>query len=371
MWIFFLKFLLRSRVFPRSEADFKAALAVAQQALVELPLTGEISCSTPDDFSRGCKELWGSRAETFKGLDFGEDWVAQMKAEEKIVELSEEKQPGTANADLPDVNESEQASEPQQEGGVSWGHSAWNGGEDSGGGWGEPSIGWGNGGDEGWANALELVHEEEAAADAAMWETPPEERPFVMRLMGPTLLPLTHTTGVVEQSLRRITDLIPIPTNIPPKPAVAQDEPIVMDPAGVEAELETQFPKVVLSPWLNWDGGELPEFSEPRILDTSQGAVVDPPYATRNEGDAAPATNAHDPGNDTITVLVQQEVFDKLLKGMCLAGIWVQIIRQPIEPSEEGPAKKKRKGKKKAPANFWYMEEVSGVFPSYWTTKST
>ena len=59
---FFLKFVLRHRIFPEMEKSIKKAIAVAEVARKELPHTFVLSKNVPDGFSEGCKLLFGSVA---------------------------------------------------------------------------------------------------------------------------------------------------------------------------------------------------------------------------------------------------------------------------------------------------------------------
>lgn len=352
--IFFLEFLLRSRTLPGLEPALRSALDVAKQALIELPLTGAISEFLPDDFSKGCKECWGQKTRVFREVKVDQAWLANFEETKKAEEEAEKVENETTTDQAEEVMELVDEGGWNAEDALGWGS--------TGGGW--DTGEWGTGQDDAGANGNE---------EANQWEPPIESKPFLMRLLGPTVLPLTHDTGIVEHSFRRITKLIPVPTTALPKASGSPDDPYVADPAGVETLLERTFPQVVLSPWLNWDGGEWPGYAEPEILDSSNGPVVDPPYVKKE--DSATATPAgtpkpHDPANDSITLLVHPSVFDKLLVGMALAGTWVQLVRKPADPNAPAP-KKKSKAKKKAPANFWYVDELAGVFPSFWTTKST
>ncbi|RXW25402.1 hypothetical protein EST38_g390 [Candolleomyces aberdarensis] len=413
LWAFFLEFLLRSRVLPRSEAELRAALAVAKQALIELPLTSVLSADLPDKFSKGCRECWGEKTEVFRTLDADEEWLASLRGDQKPTdggkpndageqkptdgELNDAGGQKPTDGELNDAGEQKPADgepsdageqtedtvpvvpEPDQEEGEAASaapaqldivpEEAQGDQKEAANGWGAvwdstTNEGWGAvDEDNDWAMNTEKPEDE---VEENPWMTVQEEL-SLEHLLGPSLveLPTTHITGVVEQSLRRITDLIPIPTNLPPKPA---EEAGAVDAAAIELEMERTFPKVVLSPWLSWDGGEMPAYSDPRILDTSQGNVADPPYTTRTADDPPATPGVHDPGNDPITVLVHPDVFEKLIKGICIAGTWVQMVRKPVEPSDSAPAaKKKKKGKKKAPANFWYVDEVAAVLPGYWT----
>lgn len=393
---FFLEFLIRSRTLPRSETSLRAAVEVAKQAIIELPLTSALSSIMPDEFSKGCRECFGAQTEMFRTLEKDEEWLEKLRAnDEAVIAKAKRLEAAEANADSEErsaIAASEEGDRDGEqsktiEGGVAgtkvtdmddvnggWGLNA--GSEQDASGWGPPvevaDEGWGGVGGITWTSEELDQAAEEDFGNA--WTVADDEKSCILQLLGPTVFPLTHTTGIVEQSLRRITELIPIPTNVPPKTVVSEDDAYVPDPAGVEFELERRFPKVVLSPWLNWDGGEMPAYSEPRILNTSRGPTCEPPYVANDEVQAASTVattpKPHDPANDSITVIVHPSVFEKLVKGMCFAGTWVQIVRQAAEPGSAAPPKKKKKGgKKKGIVNYWYLDDLAGVFPSYWTAK--
>ncbi len=125
-----------------------------------------------------------------------------------------------------------------------------------------------------------------------------------MALFGPTALPATHTTGIVEQSMRRIADIIPPPNDVPALPH-AKDP----SPQAVEAELERRFTKVVLSPWLGTRTGN----DEPTISSLSKGPVLGKDDIV---GDALPSgPKPHNPWKDNITVFVGEDAAKDLRKG--------------------------------------------------------
>ncbi len=174
-----------------------------------------------------------------------------------------------------------------------------------------------------------------------------------MALLGPTAFPVTHTTGIVEQSMRRIADIIPPPKDAPPLPH-AKDP----SPEAVEAGLERRFTKVVLSPWLGSNTGS----DEPTILSFSraQCSVKTTLWVMRLRLGPKP----HNPWKDNITIFVSENAAKELRVGMGLGGSWIQMARQQDFESQDDKKKKKKKGKK-SDDRFWYMCSLMTVLTSY------
>ncbi|KAH9034367.1 hypothetical protein EDB83DRAFT_2649683 [Lactarius deliciosus] len=109
--------------------------------------------------------------------------------------------------------------------------------------------------------------------------------------LGPTMLPLTHTTCVVKQSTRRI--------NVPAAKAVEENLACCFARAvGV-----TQCAHV-----RNWLGF---------VLDEEDVEEGEPPAV------------AHRPWKDEIGVLVDPKLTDVFMAGMGLGAIWVEIVHSP------------------------------------------
>jgi hypothetical protein len=198
--------------------------------------------------------------------------------------------------------------------------------------------------------------------DDSGWATPTFS---LLSILGPTTLPLTHTSGVVEWSLRRIKAVI-LPSSSPPQPTTATAGE--GNPAAVEAELEKRFAKVVLEPWGMWDKTGEGEHFEPKILDKSKGAAIGFDGKAVGTGTG----KAHDVKTDDIIILAVPSVVSSLCIGMGLAATYVQIARQQTDGKEasakELVKKKKREGKKNKPVEtFWYMEQLMMILPSYHT----
>jgi len=219
--------------------------------------------------------------------------------------------------------------------------------------------GWGPAGDnEEWgANSAPLSFAPEVTEPS--WLSPP---PSLTSIMGPTALPLTHTTGIVESSTRRIKAIHPPQKD---KAKIKGDSAEM-----VEDELERRFARVVMSPW----GREECDIPSPIIRKTSRGVVVTPNGEVEGSGSGKP----HNPYEDDIVLVVEPATLDKLSIGMGLGGLWVQIVREEVEVDlTSDQARQKSRGKRnkkgKGPldelsGNYWYLEELMGIFPSYFTS---
>jgi hypothetical protein len=215
----------------------------------------------------------------------------------------------------------------------------------------------------GWGN-------NSAAPDpwADTWTAP--KAALLMKLLGPTVLPLTHTTGIIEQSTRRIKSIMRPPL-VPPKSVAGEGEG--EDPEGVEEELDKRFVKVVLEPWLGEDDSDI---RKPIIRTSSKGQVY--PGSKMEDGTIVegeippPEAKVHNPLETDITLLVEPSSADLMIVGMGILATWIQIVRQDKKQgggggSGAGKAKKKKKSKSKAPKGYWYMEELLVTFPSFFT----
>ena len=168
--------------------------------------------------------------------------------------------------------------------------------------------------------------------------------PTLTELLGPTTLPLTHTTGIFEVSMRKIVDLIPPSSN-------ARTEGSTSDsPAGVvEEELYERFAKIVLGPWIGWDCGKETFLDKPTISPRSRG-----PFKTEGEGDQG-VEGAHDPYKNNITVLIEPSALGTMIIGVGVAANWVQITRADDDGNPVGGGR-----------DVWYMESVTQVIPSFY-----
>lgn len=211
--------------------------------------------------------------------------------------------------------------------------------------WGEPQTGvegtggWGSGSVEGGWGSSSNDHDPFGATTETGWNVGPLAT--LTSLLGPTNLPLTHTTGIFEGSMRKIVDLIP--------PSSGESSTVDSPASGVEEELYKSFGKIVLGPWIGWDCGKETILDKPTILSRSRGPV-------KTGGGNEPGTeNAHDPHKDNITVLVTPAILETMIVGIGIAGNWVQIVRADEDGNPIGGGR-----------DMWYMEQVTQVIPSFY-----
>ncbi|KAG1720267.1 uncharacterized protein EDB91DRAFT_1178270 [Suillus paluster] len=405
---FFLNFVLRNRVLSKAshESGIRRALDIVELAKKELPLTYKIGQALPDGFSDGCKECFGRRGGiewSFEDRQKADDPPASADPTITVIDQhgaeTEIVLPDTEETALKDAIEDNVDMEIQ----VTGMHTTapvtnadttapiatatttvppdiWSAdtADAVGGGWGATgdtegwgsvgSDGWGAIGDGGWGPADD---NDEWGADSAplsfapevtepSWLSPP---PSLTSLLGPTSFPLTHSTGIVESSTRRIKAIHPPPKD---KAKIKGDTAEM-----VEDELERRFARVVMSPW----GREESDIVKPSIRKTSRGAVVMPDGEVEGSGPGKP----HNPYEDDIVLAVEPAVLDMLSLGMGLGGLWVQIVREEVgadKADSEAPKKSQGKRGKKAKGpldelsgNYWYLEELMGIFPSYFMSR--
>ncbi|KAF8076846.1 hypothetical protein FPV67DRAFT_1618811 [Lyophyllum atratum] len=398
---FWVRFLIRNRVFPEIEIDraLKRSLAVIELAQKELILTSKIAKQLPDEFSKACHACWGQKADGYRAISFPtqEDADKKLDSEEaqdpttsdephaKRAKLhTDETEPSdpveaaverfeedlkAANVEVIKVDSDPLMQDAEKLQGIKdnlnpdidvlppWAHSAE----------------WGS-------TITDDKDDTDPWAPVAVDWAPPILH-SLLPMLGPTALPLTHTPGAVECSVRRIVSFTP-----PPPPLTLPKSPVVPeeDPDAVDVELERRFAKVVLGPWVGWDraGEEMPHMAQPRILETSRGAIrgvvrgdgrveLEPalvPVGSEPEPANEGVMKPHDPLGDDITVLVEPEVLPMLSPGLGLGGTWVQMAREQDFVAEGEKKKKKKKSKAgKVAVRYWYIDELMLILPSYHT----
>lgn len=296
----------------------------------ELPATFAISRVLDDPFSKGCNSLWGRIIQT---IDLGEEY-AELSRTQEMEELEnaiiDHDKITSREGTWGTIDEEIESGEKANSWGT-WGQSQTEGG---GGGWGTGDVqgAWGSAGNE---------YNSFGEDPESGWNIGPP--PALTALLGPTNLPLTHTTGIFEASMRKIADLIP-----PLSVARAQSTP--NSPAsGVEEELDRRFGKVVLCPWIGWDCGKETIVDKPTILPRSRG-----PAKTESENNQG-AEGAYDPYKDNITVLVEPAALETMIIGVGISANWVQITRADENGNPIGGGR-----------DMWYMEQTTQVIPSFY-----
>ncbi|KAF7778438.1 hypothetical protein Agabi119p4_2783 [Agaricus bisporus var. burnettii] len=351
---FFINFLIDNRVLPAREENamkHDSTRRILDQALKELPITSKLAKAWPDEFHTACKTCWGSKAQAFI-FDFYEPMEGVETAADPRTTDNGWGGPADTTA-TPTENQ-----DPNDWASGDWGT-----------GWEAPPPKNTSGvvtvdvDEEGEfeTRVVEVTEnmDNDAPAQsevASVNEWDKFEPPTFFRLLGPTALPLTHTTGIVESSVRRIKAILP-PSSDVSKFAIAKD----MSPDAVEKTLSRIFGVVVFEPWVNWNGGEEPHLSMPKILDSSRGVVKKDDEVI--DGDVKTALPPFDPYKDTISVLVDAAHLEFFSVGMACLATWVQLARVA---DFEVPDPKKKKKKNAKMERYWYVEELLRVIPSFY-----
>jgi hypothetical protein len=311
-------------------------LEVISVAIIELPNSSNIAKTFPDKFSLACNSCWGLKADGYMTL-VTEVEVPVVDDDNNTLEEPEAKRQkkcdDTDDTDAIDAAQPAAAPVEPETPAETTNTNTW-------GAWGNTDDDWvaEGGGSQSWGQNTGEIEEEMA------WASLKVDKPeSLFQFLGPTVFPLTHSTGIVERSMRRIVSIARPPP--PSSVVVASSSPTLPDDIyepsadAVELELDRRFAKVVLAPMIDWDGGESPIYTRPAILATSRGAVV----VEQQEGNHAPASptptpvqgsspqpQPHNPASDEITVLIDNVAgqIDYLREGMAIGGTWVQLVRQ-------------------------------------------
>lgn len=398
-WIvqFFLEFLIRNRVLPESEKALRKAAAAAELAKCELPLTFVIGEALPDKVGRSFESLFGS----FTSAAF---WVVDEDAEEagtttelkeddeeeKETEDVEGEETETKKEDVQMEDATEETTDPND-------LKAFLASS------GQPDIQIIDPNDEDFKLAEEIQRDavqdnvdlngEEIDPASLSWGDPPvdpdwgvsdsgwfvEKEASLTDFMGPTVLPSTHTTGIMERSTRQIIKVVPPPDLSKEQPKKKSKNKGKSPQELVEEELGRQFGYMVMAPWRRTGNYNKSDAINPQTLPDSRGPIVGEDGEIQNPSEN-PAIPVHNPAKDEILVLISSETVEKLTVGMGLQGTWVQIARQDLSAPEEewdNDGKKKPKGKKGGygvygePTKWWYLEQLMCAITSFHTDHPT
>ncbi|KAK7037815.1 hypothetical protein VNI00_010776 [Paramarasmius palmivorus] len=357
-----LTYLTKHRVFtePDELAALETAKGVVRKAQEELILTSKLAKALPDDLNSGFKTCFdvGQTKEEFTWAD----------SEMKDADTGEKEKEKRAHS----TDEDDESAEPKkikfttEDGEVELVEDTSISINDNGG-WGDVGLdsnsGWGNVDPDagGWGNPDPWADELAAAGSLDQWQV---KQPSLLPHLGPTTLPLTHDTGIVEWSVRRVVSITP-PTGV------------TLGNLTLEADLAARFYQIELAPWLQWGDDALePQGVLPRILGASKGKVViEKQGEVLVEGDVKETMSvvkkdqqgAHNPLTDNIVIFIQESVAEHLRVGMGLGGTWVQLVRN--EGTCDKRKNKQAEGKKfwymDPAAKFWYMESLLVTLTSY------
>lgn len=382
---FFLNYLLGTRALYEEEPSLKRALEVARRAKEELPLTMQIGVNIPDELAKCLTAIYGSRVKQVtwsfdldqENSEPQEDSATQFKAEVEegggiIISDMVSGPAGTASASGEEANE---AGPPLSEKTSSWGADNTGGT----GGWGagsttgeqDPEGGWG---DNSWAQP-------EETQTGNPWADPDEHS--LMKLLGPTSLPITHTVGYVEESTRYVSSV-----ELPKTNEKSENEG---EGTMTSSDLFRQFAKVVLNAYPTFAAPSAPRaaIQPPELIEDPWARISSD---NSDSSTAKPRIPRHDPAKDSITMLIDPKVAKDLALGkrMGLGGTFVQIIPnyaadtasvappdrgegqdkgRDVQISSRGSGRTGKKGHASEEDTFWYAEKILQILPSFWTEK--
>ncbi|KAG1879720.1 hypothetical protein F4604DRAFT_1751201 [Suillus subluteus] len=324
---FFLRFMQRNGVLAGFEIhteNLNRAVAVAELAIRELPLTARVARVLPGMFDAACKECWGYKGRL--GMYISTILNSENADHAEIV---------SSDVVLDSLMAKEVLHDPF---GVDDGVNV------------SPAPV-----DDPWAAAITAGQN-----TTVSWTDVKVDS--LLAFLGPTQLPLTHAAGVVEFSTRKVNEImLPEAINsIPDTPSAA-----------IEQELGSRFARVVLEPWVRTSTDKLLDLVRPIITSSSRGAVIKDPFADIIDvSDAHSPFDAYNPCHDDLAILINPSSVDCLHVGLGLCGTWVQIARcEDVESSITLIDLDQRTPRvSKHPRDcFWYLEDVVSIFPSFYT----
>jgi len=303
---FFFGFFIRNNIMPDYEKAFRKAYKITEQARLELPQTTIISMAIPDVFGSACAGLWGSKQP--------QAWAGNVEdvKEERSAPMQEwEEQLKAHGVEQIDIA----TTAPVQTEDV-WGAQTVPTGTSDG--------AWADDGPNPWV----------PTSGAEDWGSSTEAVPTLISFLGPTTIPLTHAPQIVEKSTRYIVSFTP------PNP----------DGNGLDRVLGS----VVLAPWKNHQ----------------EGSTIAPPELLAG----LPVSSTFDSHKDVISAFVDAKTVGVLREGMGLHGVYVQVVESD-DTKQELKEKKKSKSRNKGRAKtkgfdgreWWYIDFVYEVVPSFWT----
>lgn len=363
---FYLDFVLRNKLFVEKDINrgYEKALAIAKRAELDLLATFKVSRALPDEWGRACKAFWGQLYYTlFEQAYKNETWpkVNEWKAESedfkvadqpKLVaveyDLGEKQIKEEAPKVLPSVKEHELEDAVIQEV------------ED------DAAVaetvtpdaiytpdGSNDAVDDGWGPKYEQgpISERDSPTDLAEeWRVPKADaeedvwgtyvEATLFSFIGPSEFPTRRIPIRIEKSTRVLVGILP------PEPASSSI---------VSSRLAT----LVLQPWPTADGDPDSLVTFPQMIDFWEEDEAN--HGLKNE--SAKLARAFDSAKDEMRVHVDPKVVTECRLGMGIGAIWVQVgKRADIEGGSGSTKRKKYSGDE-----WWYMERLEFVIPSYWT----
>lgn len=338
--LFFLNFIIRNQALPELKDKIPQAIAIVEKAKEELPQTQVIGSAVPDELSNSFKALFGSRIPNpWRDLNSS---LEKLSEENKVLDLSESDtlQPSSMPAE-------ELTYSPDKSNLDVWGSAGQ--GESNGDTWGStfdaPETASADDLGEGTGQAADIAMDNPWAQPASMavWTVPEY---FLMTLMGPTTLPLSHKVGYVERSTRYIKS-VTMPTD-----------------SRKTSDL-SMFAKVVLSSHKKFFGSNRKANYRAAI---QAPELLEDPYSEKATDSVDTNLPRHDPRVDDIVLYLLPKAAETLIVNMNLGGTFVQVVpdrawqMHGLDGEGEGVSSEKRQSDE----IFWYCEQVTQILPSFW-----
>lgn len=309
--------MLRNKVFADSVPhldNLKRAVAVAALARQELPATAKLGQMLPGNFDIGCKECWGIQGSlsvqisstvlpttdpTPNGTQSDNSSAFETELKEHDVEVV----PSDVVLDSITARQAMEDNLDAEEVPVTRIPVA-----------GDP-----------WTAAV-------CAEEYTMASWTDVSVPWLMQILGPTVLPLVMRPGIVENSTRRIRRVI--------EPGAGG--------TGVQGVLRARFFRVVMGPWVGRKEDVTLDFPGPVIAPGSRAVIPE----IMSDGIFDEQKDPWNPYVDELTILVDETVVGQMVVGMGLCGTWVEMVEDDEKHGRE---------------NYWYVESLVGSVPSYYT----
>jgi hypothetical protein len=374
---FYLEFVLKNKLFVEKDfiRGYEKALVIAKRAEQDLMATFTMSRALPDEWGLACKSFWGQLyytpfEEYFYTQSKNQTWTDGKKPadgdlSETLVDEADRPKLVTVDYDLgekhikeeapkvlPPLEETilEEATVEEVDEGASAAEAVK-----------EPSFTVADevtaenedtkqeANDGGWGPTSNNVSTADLAYEWSLPKGKPEEEedvwgtfvePTLFAFIGPSEFPTRRIPIRIERSTRVLVAVLP------------------PDPASTSI-VASRLATLVLQPWPTPDDDPDSLVTSPQMVDFWRGDQE------KQDLRAASVKIARefDPAKDEIRVHVSPEVVGECRLGMGIGAIWVQVGRR----ADIGDASKLAKRKKNPGEEWWYMERLEFVLPSYWT----
>lgn len=375
---FYLEFVLQNKLFVEKDfiRGYGKALGIAKRAEQDLMATFKMSRVLPDEWGLACKSFWGQLyytpfEEYFYTQSKNQTWADAKKPvdgggrSEALVDEADQPKLVTVDYDLgekqikeeapkvlppleeaileeatvEEVEEGEPTAEAVKQSSFTVADEVTTENEDT-----KQEAD-----DGGWGPSSNNVSTADLAYEWGLPKRKPEEEedvwgtfvePILFAFIGPSEFPVRRIPIRVEKSTRVLVAVLP------------------PDPASTSI-VASRLATLVLQPWPTPDDDPDSLVTSPQMVDFWKGDQE------KQDLRAASVKIARefDPAKDEIRVHVAPEVVGECSLGMGIGAIWVQVGRR----ADLGDISKPAKRKQYHGDEWWYMERLEFVIPSYWT----